>query len=192
MPSWIVLNAPDGVTYFAYPFPVSTYADLLLTTTQPSGNGMISRLVLTEADGPIWVLWVDYDHGPTLTLNSLTTRVPRIKVWARSAIDIELVRPAMNLHAAGDEIFFEIEIKDATQFPMVLFTPANGVVITIRNPSGTATVTEAVMTATGVGFFTYRHQTATSDPVGVWLAEFKADHDGHIGRTLAMSVFRLA
>jgi hypothetical protein len=75
---------------------------------------------------------------------------------------------------AGSAAYIEVNARNLVAVGHPLFNPTGGVVITVRNPSGTAVVVEAAMTNTATGVYTYTHQTSTSDPKGVWTLEFKS------------------
>jgi hypothetical protein len=75
---------------------------------------------------------------------------------------------------AGTAIFFRIELRDATDDTLPLFASASVPTILIRDPTGTVQANFLGMTTTtDTGVYTYLHQTATTDPLGVWQVGFK-------------------
>lgn len=73
----------------------------------------------------------------------------------------------------GTAIFFRIEVRDSTTDTHPLFTPSQVPTILIRDPSGAVQANYANMTEGDTGVYTYSHQTATTDPLGVWQVGFK-------------------
>ncbi len=76
---------------------------------------------------------------------------------------------------AGTAVFFRIELRDATDDTMPLFASSSVPAIQIIDPAGTVQADYLNMTTeTDTGVYNYLHQTATTDPLGVWQVGFKA------------------
>ncbi len=74
---------------------------------------------------------------------------------------------------AGTAIFFRIELRDSTTAAHPLFSSASVPTILIRDALGSVQVNDIQMTEAETGVYTYSHQTATSNPLGVWQVRFK-------------------
>lgn len=75
---------------------------------------------------------------------------------------------------AGTAILFRIELRDATDDTLPLFSSSSVPTITIRDSVGNVQADTQNMTAAAdTGIYTYLHQTATTDPLGVWQVGFK-------------------
>ena len=76
---------------------------------------------------------------------------------------------------AGTAIFFRIETRDSTTATHPLFAPAQVPTILIRDSLGAVQVNYANMSEVvgSTGVYTYSHQTATTDALGVWQVGFK-------------------
>lgn len=83
---------------------------------------------------------------------------------------------------AGSAYFFRVATRSLTDPLRPLSTPASGVKIFIRKPNGVLAVDDTAMTNESTGIFKYTHQTATSDPIGVWRVYFKI-----VGTTTVMT-----
>lgn len=94
-------------------------------------------------------------------------------------------------HAAGNEVYIRVYVRDSFQVSELLFNPVDGVTITIRGPDGVEIAVDEPMTNESVGQYSYRHQTETSDAKGGYTGEFIADNDGSITQTLPMLIFVL-
>lgn len=92
---------------------------------------------------------------------------------------------------AGSETYIRIEVSDGRLVPALLFNPGEGVKITLKNPSGVTVVNAVAMTNEATGVYSYRHQTAVSDPLGPWTAEFKAVDGATTVLTVAVMIFLL-
>jgi len=79
----------------------------------------------------------------------------------------------------GAAIRIEVDITDHAGTPVT----ATPIVITVYNPNGQATVTDAAMTASGVtGTYYYNLQTAVADLVGTWKVLVAATVGTPVGR----------
>lgn len=74
---------------------------------------------------------------------------------------------------AGTAIFFRIELRDATTDAHPLFSSASVPTILLRDSNGSVQSNDIQMTEAETGVYTYSHQTATTDPLGVWQVRFK-------------------
>lgn len=76
---------------------------------------------------------------------------------------------------AGTAIFFRIELRDSTTDAHPLFSSASVPTILLRSPLGGVVANDAQMTEAETGVYTYSHQTATTDPTGVYQVRFKVE-----------------
>lgn len=77
----------------------------------------------------------------------------------------------------GDTVGFEARFVSDTG---LAFTPSTTPTITITNPRGTALVSAASMSQSGVGHYTYSYETTTTQLEGVYLIRITADNtDGN-------------
>ncbi len=74
---------------------------------------------------------------------------------------------------AGTAIFFRIELRDSTTDSHPLFSSASVPTILLRDANGSVQVNDSQMTEAETGVYTYSHQTATTDALGVWQVRFK-------------------
>lgn len=74
---------------------------------------------------------------------------------------------------AGTAVFFRIELRDSTTDAHPLFSSASVPTILIRDSLGAVQVNDGQMTEAETGVYTYSHQTATTDSIGVWRVRFK-------------------
>lgn len=92
----------------------------------------------------------------------------------------------------GSEVFLRAEVRDQSQVTTPLADPSAGVVITIRKPDGSTSVTDGIMINDAVGVYSYFNQTATSDPRGVYRVSFKiSEEDGTTVYTVPVDAFEL-
>lgn len=93
---------------------------------------------------------------------------------------------------AGSELFLRAEVRDMSNEVQPLTDPNGGVTLTLRRPDGVPAVDAGVMTITATGIYTYFHQTALTDPTGVYRASFNiVEEDGTTVRTVAVDAFEL-
>lgn len=83
-------------------------------------------------------------------------------------------RPIKKLKA-GTSVLFRIEVRNAQADETPLFSPAAAPTILIRDPEGTAPISDSAMTVDETGVYSYVYQTtAGTSPEGVWRVRFKA------------------
>lgn len=92
----------------------------------------------------------------------------------------------------GDTVFFRVEVRDETDPKRPRHTPARNPRIRLRKPSGSIGLDYAEMTLESTGVFTYAHQTATSDEIGVWQVDFKIVNETKTIRTVQVDGFSLS
>ena len=76
---------------------------------------------------------------------------------------------------AGTAVFTRIELRDSTTDAHPLFSSSSVPTILLRDALGSVQVNYAQMTEVETGVYTYSHQTATTDPIGVWTVGFKVE-----------------
>jgi len=92
---------------------------------------------------------------------------------------------------AGTAIFFRIELRDSTDDEHDLFSSASVPTILLRDPLGAVQVNHVNMTEQETGRYTYSHQTAASDPLGVWTVGFRVTNASVVVTPLDVDAFEL-
>lgn len=143
--------------------------------------------------------WSSPPDGPVaygIAFQNIQNHSPLIyDIVCHASIQIESVLHPMRKVAIGNEVYFQVHIRDATQFPQLLFNPVTGVWINLYTPDGTLEVVLDDMTNEAVGIYSYKYQTnvITSAPhKGVWMMDVVAeDATGVVGTTGPMAAFVL-
>lgn len=92
----------------------------------------------------------------------------------------------------GSAVLIKIETRDETQVSRPLYSPARNPRLMIRGPRGVVLLDYGEMTREETGVFSYVHQTATSDPRGIYQAIFFISNETEPIRTVPVDVFELS
>lgn len=95
-------------------------------------------------------------------------------------------------YKAGTSIILFVQCRDAQEATTPLSSPAAGIQVLLRDPDGNAPVNYNGMVEEETGVFSYSYQTdATTSPLGVWRATFRAESGSLTVNTVEVDAFEL-
>jgi hypothetical protein len=104
-------------------------------------------------------------------------------------VGLTFVRPMWQVRR-GDGVILGCETYDPGLLPQIKFTPQT-VQLSLYKPDGTVQLNQVGLVPTSPGEHIYRHQTLVTDPLGVYLVEFRAVNVSYTSYLSRQAAFRL-